>query len=228
LSAFMYHPTLMSRFDLICFDVDGTLVEHPSGRVIWEVLNLKFIGDDRVNRERYEMYHAGKITYDEWVALDVGGWIEKGATREEIISAVGEFELIEGALETLHELKSRGYRLAVISGTLDVVIENLFPDHPFDDVFTNKIFFDEEGRLASWQATPFDLHGKPVALEELARKHSIALERTAFVGDGDNDVPLLGVVGYLVAFNARSPELEAGADLVIKEKNLRLLLDIFE
>ena len=30
--------------DLICFDVDGTLVRHPTGMVIWEVLNIRFGG----------------------------------------------------------------------------------------------------------------------------------------------------------------------------------------
>ena len=28
---------LEKAFDLICFDVDGTLVKHPTGMVIWEV-----------------------------------------------------------------------------------------------------------------------------------------------------------------------------------------------
>ena len=86
------------KYDLICFDVDGTLIRHPSDKVIWEILNLRFTGDDSVNRERYRMYLNGEIDYAEWVRLDVGGWIEAGATRDRVVDAVREFEVYEGAL----------------------------------------------------------------------------------------------------------------------------------
>jgi phosphoserine phosphatase len=214
------------KYDLVCFDVDGTLIKHPSDKVIWEILNLRFIGDDSVNQERYQMYLNGEISYADWVRLDVGGWIEAGATRDRVVEAVREFEVYEGALETVHALKDRGVHLAVISGTIDVVIDTLFPDHPFDDVFTNKILFDGDGRVCGWEATPYDLHGKPVALRDLAARHGVPLERTAFVGDGGNDVPLIGVAGFLVAFNPRSEELERGADFVMKDRNMIELLDL--
>lgn len=213
-------------YDLVCFDVDGTLIKHPSEKVIWEILNLRFTGDDGVNRERYRMYLAGEIDYAEWVRLDVGGWIEAGATRDQVVEAVREFEVCDGAMEAVHEIKRRGVHTAVISGTIDVVIDTLFPRHPFDDVFTNKILFDGDGRVAGWEATPYDLHGKPVALRDLAARHGVPLSRTAFVGDGENDVPLAGVVGYLVAFNPRSTELERRADCVIKNRSMIDLLDV--
>ena len=91
-------------FDLICFDVDGTLIEHPDGLVIWEVLNQRYIGNRRINRKRLEMFQSGEISYDEWVKLDVEGWVAAGATRDDVYDAVSEFELIEGAYETVHEL----------------------------------------------------------------------------------------------------------------------------
>jgi phosphoserine phosphatase len=214
------------KYDLVCFDVDGTLIRHPSDKVIWEILNLKFTGDDSVNRERYRMYLNGQIDYAEWVRLDVGGWIEAGAMRDGVVDAVREFQVYPGALETVHALKERGLYLAVISGTIDVVIDTLFPDHPFDDVFTNKILFDDGGRVSGWEATPYDLHGKPVALRDLASRHDVPLERTAFVGDGENDVPLIGVAGYLVAFNPRCEDLERGANCVMKDRNMIELLDV--
>ncbi|HEU4929121.1 MAG TPA: HAD family hydrolase, partial [Candidatus Krumholzibacteria bacterium] len=110
-------------YDLICFDVDGTLVRHPSGKVIWEILNRVFTGDDAVNAERHRWYDEGKITYPQWVEMDVQGWIDAKATRGDIVAAIREFEHFEGAHRTLYELKRRGARLAVISGTLDVVID---------------------------------------------------------------------------------------------------------
>lgn len=218
----------MSRraYDLICFDVDGTLVRHPSGKVIWEILNRRFTGDDAVNVERHRWYDEGRITYPQWVELDVQGWIDAGATRAEIVDAVREFERFDGAHDTLWELKRRGIQLAIISGTLDIVIDTLFPEHPFDDVFSNRLEFDASGVLTGWTATPFDLEGKPVAFRELAKKHSVAPERAAFVGDGANDVPMVGVAGCVVAFNPRSAELARRATHVIREPNLSLLLEV--
>lgn len=215
-----------ARYDLVCFDVDGTLVRHPTGKVIWEILNLRFTGSDDVNVERYRMYREGRITYPEWVQLDVQGWIDAGATRASIVEAVREFEHYDGALDTVWELKRRGAHLAVVSGTLDVIIDTLFPDHPFDDVFTNHLVFDGEGRLTGWEATPFDLHGKPDAIRALASRHGLSLDRVAFVGDGENDVPVLGVAGFVVAFNPRSQALEDGADRVLKNENMTRLLEI--
>jgi HAD superfamily PSPase-like hydrolase len=218
----------MSRYGLICFDVDGTLVKHPTDKVIWEILNLRFIGDDSVNQERYRMYREGAITYAQWVELDVQGWIDAGATREQVEASVREFDHHDGVVETMHALKRRGAALALISGTLDVVIDTLFPEHPFDDVFCNGLVFDDNGRLTGWRATPFDLHGKPEALRRLAKKHDVPLERTAFIGDGENDVPVIGVAGTVVAFNPRSEALERGADHVVRTGDMRELLKILE
>lgn len=213
-------------YDLICFDVDGTLVRHPSGKVIWEILNRRFTGDDAVNELRHRWYDEGKISYPQWVELDVQGWIDAKATRGDIVEAIREFEHFEGAHRTLYELKRRGARLAVISGTLDVVIDTLFPEHPFDDVYSNRLVFDAGGRLKGWEATPFDLEGKPIALRELSKKHAVSLARAAFVGDGANDIPMVGVAGCVVAFNPRSKELERRANHVVREPNLSLLLDL--
>jgi phosphoserine phosphatase len=220
--------TTRKTIDLICFDVDGTLVEHPAGMVIWEVLNLRYGGSHAMNKHRYGMYHRGEITYDEWVALDVEGWVAAGATRDEILESVSEFRLVERARETVDELKRRGYELAIISGTLDVVLDTLFPEHPFDDVYTNKIFFDEDGKLTSWKATAFDGKGKPHALRKITERHGIPMSRSAFVGDGENDVPLLGMPGVLVAYEPRSKKLEDGADHVIRNRGFDTLLKIFE
>jgi phosphoserine phosphatase len=214
------------QYDLICFDVDGTLVRHPSGKVIWEILNRRFTGDDSVNAERHRWYDEGKITYPQWVEMDVQGWIDARATRSEIVDAIREFEHFDHAHRTLYELRRRGARLAVISGTLDVVIDTMFPEHPFDDVYSNRLLFDDRGRLTGWRATPFDLHGKPVALRELSKKHAVELTRAAFVGDGANDIPMVGVAGCVVAFNPRSRELEQRANHVVREPDLSRLLDL--
>lgn len=214
----------MRAFDLVCFDVDGTLVTHPQGKVVWQILNERFLGTDRVDHDRFARYSTGEITYAQWVALDIGDWVRAGAKKAEIVQEIGSLRLVDGARETLRALKQAGSRLAVISGTLDVCLDVLFPDHPFDEVFTNRIRFGEDGSIAGWEATPFDMDGKARALEAIAAREGISLERTAFVGDHANDVAAASRAGFAVAFNPKSEALIAVASVVVHADDLRSLL----
>jgi phosphoserine phosphatase len=212
------------RFDLVAFDVDGTLVHHPKDKTIWEVLNLRFTGSDDQNAERWEQYKRGTLSYADWVALDIEGWRAAGATRESLLADLDGLTLVDGARETLAELKGRGMRLAVISGTLDVLLDTLFPDHPFDEVYTNRIAFGPDGSIASWTATPFDMDGKGVALRAIAMREGISLARTAFVGDHANDVAAARLAGRAIAFNPKSAELEAASHAIVRSRDLRDIL----
>ena len=214
----------MRRYDLVCFDVDGTLVTHPRHKTVWEILNLRFVGTDRLNEERYLRYRRGEISYPEWVALDIGDWVSAGATQEQIVREIRELALIGGARETLAALKAAGCKLAVISGTLDICLDTLFPDHPFDEVYTNRIRFHDDGRIRDWKATPFDMDGKARALREIAGRERIPLERCAFVGDHRNDVAAAREAGFAIAFNPKSEEIEAAASVVVRGDDLRALL----
>jgi phosphoserine phosphatase len=212
---------------LIAFDVDGTLVDHPQGKVIWELLNKRFAGDDEINMVRYRDYKAGRIDYATWVALDVESWIAAGATRAQVRETVLSLRPTEGARETLRRLREKGYRLAVISGTLDVVLDEFFPAHPFTQVFTNRLHFDSDGLLSGWEATPFDMDGKARALEHLANLYHLPVSRCAFVGDNVNDLGVARIAGYTVAFNPKCAELEELAHVVVRSESLVPVGDLF-
>lgn len=212
---------------LIAFDVDGTLVEHPEQLVVWQLLNRRFLGGLDVSEQRYTDFIGGKFDYDAWVALDVSDWIANGARREEMVEQVRELRIIPGAHELLGELKRRGYKLAVISGTLDLVIEEFFPEHPFEAIYTNKLIFDRDGRLKGWEATRYDREGKARALESLARRFRLDLSECAFVGDHENDVAVATAAGFSIGFNPKDPKLEAVVDQVVRSESLLPVLDFF-
>jgi len=214
----------MSRFALVAFDVDGTLVWGPDGLTVWEVLNRHYLGTPDVNRERYARYRRGELSYEDWVALDIEGWRAAGATRAEIVRELGTLRLVRGARETIAALRGRGSRLAVISGTLDLLLDTLWPDHPFDEVRANRIEFDAAGRIASWRATRYDMEGKALALREIAERAEVPLARCAYVGDSSNDVWVAREAGFSVAWNPRSDELESVASAVVRSDDLRAIL----
>lgn len=216
------------RFDLVAFDVDGTLVDHPEEKTVWEVFHRRFGVPEGIERERYARYREGKMSYAEWVALDVGSWRDAGATRESMLDALPPLALVPGARETLDALKTNGVRLAVISGTLDLLLDALFPDHPFDEVYTNRISFDDEGKIAGWWATPFDMDGKGVALRAVAMREDVPLSRCAFVGDHVNDLSAFRLAGLAVAFNPKTDEVAAAAHAVVRSRDLRDILPLLD
>lgn len=199
-------PNGNRRYDLIAFDVDGTLVGNRHGRVIWQLLNELFGAPRELSEQRARAYQAGAITYAEWVALDVGDWALAQATRAQITTVIRqELYPVPGAQAVLQQLAEDGFRLAVISGTLNVTLETLFPEHPFADVLTNRLWFDDAGFIAGWQATAYDLVGKATALERLAQQAGIPLSRTVFVGDHLNDLHVMEIAGLAIAFEPKDP-----------------------
>jgi phosphoserine phosphatase len=215
--------------DLVAFDVDGTLVSHAAGKgkVVWQLIAERLGCDLAWGRARYARYCRGEITYAEWVDLDVGDWQARGATRAGMAAAISEeLHLSPGAREVVHELKARGYHLAVISGTIDLVLDVLFPDHPFDFVSTNKVRFDAAGRIAAWEATPYDMDGKERALRMLAERTGTPLARCAFVGDHTNDLSVLRLAGLPIAYDPKDEAVRAAARVVLPAGGLPELLTL--
>jgi phosphoserine phosphatase len=235
-SPFTYNPR-MPTSDLragacgirtVCFDVDGTLVHHPEGKTVWQVLNERFLGNDQLNKERFSAFRSGRITYAEWVALDIGDWMSRGIRRGDIEAVIHEqLGLVAGARETMDELRVRGYRLAVISGTLDLTLELLLDGFPFDRVFTNRIFFGAGGAIDGWEATPYDVDGKARALRKLATSFGHPPGQCAFVGDHWNDLAALGAAGLGIAFCPKDDVVRRAADVVVEEGPLTRLLPLF-
>ncbi len=211
----------------VFFDVDGTLVHHPRGETVWQVLNRAFLGDDARNEERFRRFLAGDLSYADWVALDVGDWIERGVRRRDIVRVIrAELAPAPGAREAILELHRRGYRLAVISGTLDLVIETLLPGLPFDRVLTNRVEFGPDGRITGWRATPWDVEGKGEAVEMIAAEMGFPPRWCAFVGDHWNDLAAFARAGTAIAFHPKDERVRAAADVVIESGPLTAILPL--
>lgn len=209
---------------LVCFDVDGTLVDGL--QFIWELLHDHFQTDPERRRAAYDAYFADQITYEEWAQHDLALLKVAGATKAKMQEAMSPLYPMDGCREVLRILKQRGIKLAVVSGSLEIALEHVLPDYRdwFDDVFINRFLFDETGNLASIEATPFDIHHKATALRRLSERERIPLSSIGFVGDNFNDVEAAKVAGFSVAFNCRSVELADVCDVEVPGKDLRKIL----
>ncbi len=212
------------RYRLACFDLDGTIVDDTE--FIWYTLHEHFNVDFSLVRKWRDKFLGGKISYEQWFAEDIAWWNSAGARKKDFIEAIGRLRLMGGARETIAELKRRGVKLAVISGSLGFVLEHFFPDRPFDHVFINELYFDHKGRISGYKVTPYDFSHKATGLRIIAEKEKIALSDCVFVGDNLNDIEAVKLAGLGISFNSKSKELDRAADIVVKKKDLREVLKL--
>jgi phosphoserine phosphatase len=210
-------------YDLVVFDIDGTLVDDTV--FVWETLHRHFSSDPQAIRRVMHQYLDGEITYAQWFEHDILTLKAGGANRASIDQALSGMRLMDGAHETLRALHGAGVKLAVISGSLDLVIQRFFRDwNPFDQVYINRLEFDPRGEISAWTPTPYDMDHKASGLQDLAQRHGIPLSRTAFVGDNFNDVSIARLAGRSLAFNCKSLDLQWAAHATLLERDLRLTL----
>ena len=214
----------MPKYKLVCFDVDGTLIDNVT--FSWQIFHEYFQTDRHRREDAKRKFFDGKISYMEWAEHDINLWKEKNAKKQDFFNAISHLKLMEGAIETLTDLKKNGLKLAVISGSLNIILEKFIPNYSdfFGDVFLSRIYFDNEGRISGVEATEFDMDAKALALKKIAEREKISLKECVFVGDYLNDRKIMQEAGLGIAFNCRHGELRKIADVCVDKKDLREIL----
>jgi len=214
----------MSKYKLVCFDVDGTLIDNVT--FSWQVFHDYFRTDKHRRDDAKRKFFDGKITYMQWAEHDINLWREKNAKKEDFFRALTGLRLMEGAIDTLEELKKHNIKLAIISGSLNVLLDKFIPNYRdfFDDVFLSRIYFDEDGNIEKVEATEYDMDGKALALRKIAEREGLSLKECVFVGDYLNDIKIIREAGLGIAFNCEHDEVKRAADVVIGKKDLREIL----
>lgn len=212
------------KYDLICFDLDRTLIEEKNGDILWERISRLIHGNSEMSKKRHALYNKGELKVEDWCDIDLGEWKEKGLTKEILAREAKHSRLNYGVKETLEVLKKYGFKLAIISGSIDILLETVFPDHPFEEVFINRLFFDDKGKLASWEKMTGANEDKGKSLRKIAEKEGIPLSRTVFIGDNLNDISAAKIAGLSIAFNSNIEEFKKECDVIILKKDMREIL----
>lgn len=205
--------TLCRPHRLALFDMDSTLIEQE---VIVELAKKAGIGE-QVN-EITESAMRGEIDFSESFTRRVG--LLKGLPKSvlnEIIRDNISFSL--GAKRLITALKNNGYHVVLVSGGFDFFAEFVKNELGIDEVYANPLDFIDDELTGQVTAPIVDGKRKAEILQEVAKRLNIDLSETVAVGDGANDLPMLGLADIGIAYRAK-PIVQEQADYAVNVAGL--------
>jgi len=131
--------------------------------------------------------------------------------------------LTGGARELVATMRAQGALTALVSGGFTFFSGRVAALAGFD-IHRANVLIDDGAALTGAVAEPIlDRNAKLTTLDALAAERGLARSATMAVGDGANDLDMLGAAGLGVAFHAR-PIVAAAAAARIDHADLRALL----
>jgi len=201
---------------LIVMDVDSTLVQDEVIDLLAERAGCAAeVAKVTESAMRGELDFAASLR--ERVALLAG---LDAATLDSVRASL---RLTPGARTLVRTLKRLGYKCGIVSGGFTAVIKPLADSLGIDYVAANTLEV-ADGRLTGRVLEPIvDRDGKTEALRMFARDAGVPLSQTVAVGDGANDLGMIGAAGLGVAFNAK-PVVRDAADTAVNVPYLDTIL----
>jgi phosphoserine phosphatase len=201
---------------LIVFDVDSTLIQ---GEVI-EMLAAHAGCEDEV-REVTEAAMRGELDFTQSLERRVA--YLAGLPESALDDVADSLTLTPGARTTIRTLKRLGFRCGVVSGGFTPIIERLAEDLELDFYVANDLEVEDGKLTGRVVGDVIDRAGKATALRRFAAQFDVPLAQCVAIGDGANDIDMLGTAGLGVAFNAK-PALREVADTALSHPYLDVVL----
>jgi len=202
---------------LVVFDLDNVIID---GEAIDEIGKLVDVQEQIA--EITEKAMNGDLDFETSIKERVK--LLEGASVEDIKELANEMKLMKGAEEVIKGLKDKGYEIAVISGSFDLIADPLKEKLNLDYLFTNKLE-EEDGKLTGEVTGPLVEGSKADVLKNIIKDNDISVEECIAVGDGANDISMMEIAQIGIAFNAK-PAVKEIADIVLEEKDLKEVLNI--
>ena len=188
---------------LICFDMDSTLIETE---VIDELAIRAGVGDEV--KAITERAMRGEIDFTESFRERVA--LLKGLDESVMQDIAEHLPITEGVDRLMYVLKKYGYKIAILSGGFTYFGQYLQQKYGIDYVYANELEIVDGKLTGRYLGDVVDGKRKAELLRLIAQVEKVDIAQTIAVGDGANDLPMLGVAGLGIAFHAK-PKLVANA-----------------
>jgi phosphoserine phosphatase len=192
---------------LLIMDVDSTLIQQ-------EVIELlaAYAGKREEVAAVTEAAMRGELDFTQSLHARVA--VLAGLPADVVNNVRGEVKLSLGAAELVAAFKKAGHVVAVVSGGFNQILEPIAADLGLDYWQANELEIVDGALTGKVLGAVVDRAAKEKFLREWAAAEGIALEHTIAVGDGANDLDMLGAAGIGIAFNAK-PAVRAVADAAV-------------
>jgi len=189
---------------LVVFDMDSTLLKIE---VIDELARTLGVVD-QVSKITEEAMNGG-LDFDESLRARVR--LLKGMPESVIQNIINDLPLMDGAERLIRTLKSLGYKVAVLSGGFINFVEALKSKLGVDYGYANRLEFKEGVATGEVLGEIINGEKKLHYMKKIAKDEGLEMNQVIAVGDGANDLPMLGAAGLGIAFRAK-PLVKASAD----------------
>ena len=207
-----------ARGPLVVLDADSTLIREEAIELLAELAgSLEHVTEVTERAMRGELDFAESLR--ERVATLAGLDVDALASARERMTPT------DGVHELVDRVHAAGGLVGVVSGGFHELLDPLADRLGLDFCRANRLEVDG-GRLTGRVDGPIvDAAAKARALDEWAGASGIARTRTVAVGDGANDLQMLGVAALGVAFCAK-PVVREQADVAIDTPDLSAVLPL--
>ena len=181
---------------LVVFDMDSTLIQTE---VINELADRAGVGEQVAVITDAAM--RGELDFQESLTRRVA--LLKGLDESILQEIADTLPLTPGVERLTSTLKQLGYKIGILSGGFDYFGRFLQQKLGFDYMHANRLEIADGKLTGRVLGEIVDGPKKAAYLRQIAEAEKLSLAQTIAVGDGANDLPMLGIAGLGVAFHAK-------------------------
>jgi phosphoserine phosphatase len=189
---------------LICFDMDSTLIQTE---VIDELAERAGVGEKV--RAITESAMQGEIDFTESFRQRIK--LLKGLDERVLKEIAEKLPITEGLERLMKVLQRVGFKTAILSGGFTYFGNYLQEKYGFDYMYANELEIVNGKLTGNYVGDVVDGKRKAELLKLIAQVEKIDIRQTVAVGDGANDLPMLGIAGLGIAFHAK-PKVKQTAE----------------
>lgn len=189
---------------LICFDMDSTLIQTE----VIDELAMRAGAGEQV-KAITESAMQGEIDFEESFRQRVK--LLKGLDVSVMKEIAEKLPITEGLDRLMRVLQKVGFKTAILSGGFTYFGNYLKEQYGFDYMYANELEVVGGKLTGNYLGDVVDGKRKAELLRLIAQVEKIDLRQTVAVGDGANDLPMLGIAGLGIAFHAK-PKVKQNAE----------------